>query len=386
MGEVLNSGMRVIVIGGGVIGCLTAWRLQQLGAEPVVLERSVLGRESSWAGAGILSPINPWLYPDSFTHLVDASLALYPSLSQELASESGMSIEWHKSGLMVPLFHDDVVNHESQAVAWSKKFGWQLERLGHAQALEYEPALSSDVRGALLWPEVAQVRNPRLLQAVQKAMQNRGIEIREQAEVVGLHEANGAVQGVRLRGGEVVAGDAVLLAAGSWSGELSRAMGFEIPIEPVKGQLVLLKAKPGLLRHIVKHDRAYFVPRADGRILVGASMEKVGFEPGNTEEVVQALLDAMVRIAPGLKEAEIERQWMGFRPGSPDGLPYLGPVEGKPGLWVASGHYRNGVVLAPGTARVMSHWIMGREPELDLQDFRVSRQQVSSRSIGFPEG
>ncbi len=378
------SPARVVIIGGGIIGSLTAWRLKQLGIEPVIVERGRLGRESSWAGAGILCPIQPWLYPDAFTHLIDASLAMYPALRDELTERTGISPEWLKSGLMVPFFPDDDVDHKQAALDWSRRFGWQVKDLDAAQARAQEPMLAADTSGALFWPEVAQVRNPRLLQAVCAVLQQEQIEIREEAEVVGLLEAGGRVSGVKLADGEALHADAVLVAAGSWSGELSKSLGFSIPVQPVKGQIVLLKSEPGRLKHIVKHDRAYFVPRADGRILVGASMEMVGFSTGNTPNEVNALLNGLSRLLPGLTDAPIERQWMGFRPGSPDGLPFLGPVHTHPGLWIASGHYRNGVALAPITAHIISRWMNNEVPELDMSCFLPERTVIESEAIGFP--
>ncbi|TLS76256.1 glycine oxidase ThiO [Mariprofundus erugo] len=377
--------MRVAVIGGGVVGCLTALYLHRLGAKPVVIERGRTGQESSWAGAGILCPIHPWLYPDSLSHFVDYSLNLYPALNRDLYHLTGMSIQWRKSGLMIPLFSDDRVNHQAQAIAWSQQFGWQLDLLNRQQAVAAEPTLSPEVDGALLWPEVGQVRNPRLLQAARKALELSGVEIREMCEVTSLLEAGGRATGLMLADGSSIEADAVLLAAGSWSGMLAEQWGISLPVEPVKGQIVLLKDTPGKLAHIVKHDDAYLVPRVDGHILIGASMERVGFSKGNTEPVVNRLLEATCRMAPGLKDAEIVEQWMGFRPGTPDGLPYLGPVNGRPGLWVATGHYRNGVVLAPGTAELMSRWMMGEEPAVDVTGFRIDRPVYESAAVGFPD-
>lgn len=379
-----KGGSKVVVIGGGIVGCMTAWRLKQQGAEPVILERGRIGHESSWAGAGILSPINPWLYPDAFTRLVEASLTLYPSLQRELETLTGISSEWFRSGLLVPLFNDDTVDHREPALAWSARFGWQVEELDTAAALAAEPALSDDVAGALLWPQVGQVRNPRLLKALHRALSDAGVEMVEQAVVDELIRKDGRATGVRMVDGREIAADAVLLAAGSWSGDLATQSGFRLPVEPVKGQIVLLRGESGVLRHIVKHDAAYFVPRRDGRILVGASMENVGFRGGNTVAEVHRLLQATLRIAPHLCDLEIERQWMGFRPGSPDGLPFLGPVESLPGLWVASGHYRNGVVLAPVTAELISRWILGEAPSLDMTPFRPERNVEASGSLGYP--
>jgi len=379
-----STPLRVAIIGGGIIGSLTAWRLKQLGMQPVIIERGRLGRESSWAGAGILCPIQPWLYPDGFTHLVDASLAMYPALQEELTARSGISPEWLKSGLMVPFFPDDESDHRQPALDWSARFGWQVQELDATQARQHEPTLAHDTSGALLWPEVAQVRNPRLLQGVLGIIQQEGIEVIEQAEVTGLIDAAGKVAGVMLADGRSVHADAVLLAAGSWSGGLAESMGIVLPVQPVKGQIVLLNSEPGRVRHIVKHDRAYFVPRDDGRILVGASMEMVGFKSGNTVAEVQAMLNALTRMLPGLNDAVIERQWMGFRPGSADGLPFIGPVPERPGLWVASGHYRNGVALAPITAHIISRWMAGEPPETDMSCFLPGRAVLDSKDVGFP--
>lgn len=376
--------VRVAVIGGGIIGCLTAWRLKQLGMQPVIIERGGLGQESSWAGAGILCPIQPWLYPDDFTHLVDASLAMYPELQAELTERSGISPEWLQSGLMVPFFPDDETDHRQAALDWSKRFGWQVRELDASQARHHEATLADDVSGALVWPEVAQVRNPRLLQAVYAVIAQEQVEVITQAEVTGLIDAGGRVGGVTLADGRNIHADAVLLAAGSWSGGLAESMGIKLPVQPVKGQIVLLQSEPGRVGHIVKHDRAYFVPRRDGRILVGASMEMVGFKTGNTVAEVQAMLNALTRLLPGLSDACIERQWMGFRPGSADGLPFIGPVHERPGLWVASGHYRNGVALAPITAHIISHWMNGSPPELDMSCFLPGRTVMDSSEIGFP--
>jgi len=378
-----GDGKRVAVIGGGVIGCLTALYLHRLGASPVILEKGSVGREASWAGAGILCPIHPWLYPDSFTHLVEESLALYPDLSAMLLEMTGIAIQWRTTGLLIPFFEDDRIHHREDALAWSERCGWPVEALDAAQTRAHEPTISEQVQGSLLWPEVGQVRNPRLLAAARKALERCGVPIREQSEVIGLDENKGGYT-LRLAGGDTIEAEDVLLAAGSWSGELSRMMGLQLPVEPVKGQIVLLKDEPGRVHHIIKHDAAYMVPRVDGHILVGASMERVGFRSGITDEVIGQLLEAAYRITPGLKDAQMVQQWMGFRPGSPDGMPYLGPVQGRPGLWIASGHFRNGVALAPGTAELMSRWIMGEAPQSDLSDFRVNRPAIEKDKVGFP--
>ncbi len=380
----------VAIVGGGVIGCLTAIELRRAGLRPVVIERGEAGREASWAGAGILCPIQPWLYPDAFTRLAMASLAMWPDLARELEARTGIATQWRRTGLTIPFFAEDAAAERDEALAWSRRFGWRVEELDAAAARAREPVLAADVRQALCWPDVAQVRNPRLLRAVRARMRALEIPLCEGREVVAPVEADGRVAGVRLAGGGEVRAPHVLLAAGSWSGELARRFGVALPVEPVKGQIALLRASPGRVRGIIKHPSVYFVPRVDGRVLVGASMERVGFTRGTTAREIARLLAAMRRIAPGLADAPVEREWMGFRPGTPDGLPCLGPVRGRKGLWVASGHYRNGVLLAPASARLMAGWIAdGRPPApfsaADMPCFDPLRVFDEDARIGFPQ-
>ncbi len=378
--------VKVVVIGAGIVGLLTALRLKQKGVEVVVLEKGKAAREASWAGAGILCPIHPWLYPDDFSVLVNHSLALYPDLQAELARETGHDIQRIKSGLLIPCFAEDKHKHQEAAAAWSAKFGWDMQRLSRDQALAAEPALSAHVEEALLWPAVYQVRNPELLHAVLLYARKLGIELVEHVEVASLLEDEaGRVCGAQSSAGVAYHADAVLLAAGSWSADFAAQSGFDLPVHPVKGQIVLLKGEPNTVKHIIKHDDAYFVPRKDGRVLVGATMEYVGFERGNTVEALHALLAASARLVPGLNDAQVEKQWMGFRPGSPDGLPFLGEAPNKQGLWVATGHYRNGVALAPITATLMADWICGKQPDMDMRAFSPARVAKANASIGYPQ-
>ncbi|MDQ7003402.1 MAG: glycine oxidase ThiO [Ghiorsea sp.] len=378
--------MKVVVIGAGIIGLLTALRLKQQGVDVVVLEKGKVAQESSWAGAGILCPIHPWLYPDSFTDLVNASLDLYPDLQAELEAETGHDIQRIKSGLLIPCFADDKVKHQEDAQTWSDKFAWDMQRLTPTQAVEKEPTLSAHVVEALLWSDVYQVRNPELLRAVLLYLRKLGVDVIEDCEVSQLLEDKASnICGVKTVQSETYAADAVLLAAGSWSANLTQQSGFKLPVQPVKGQIVLLKTKPNTLKHIIKHDDAYFVPRKDGRILVGATMENVGFERSNTVEALDELLAATQKLVPGLKDAQVEQQWVGFRPGSPDGLPFLGKMPSKKGLWVATGHYRNGVALAPITAKVMADWICGAQPSLNMDAFSPNRPMKESIFVGYPK-
>jgi len=375
---------KVLIVGGGIIGCMTAWFLHRLGADPMIVERGNIGQESSWAGAGILCPIQPWLYPDSFSHLIQHSLNMFEDVQADIERLSGISAQWVKSGLLIPSFEGDT--DIEKAMQWSKRFDWSVQHLNASEARQDTSLLSSSVQSALLWPDVAQVRNPRLLKGLHQIIKQLNIPHLEQCEVDGICIKQGKVCGLRLKDGGSLKGDAVLLAAGSWSGDLAKKWGVVLPVQPVKGQIALLKTAPNVLNRIVKHHSAYFVPRQDGRILVGASMESVGFKRGTTHHEIQKLLVAIKHVLPDLANAEIEHQWMGFRPGSPDGMPLLGEVEDIQGLWVSSGHYRNGVALSPISADIMSHWILGEKPVLsgvDMCCFSVGRQTVD-QTVGYP--
>ncbi|MBF0281815.1 MAG: glycine oxidase ThiO [Zetaproteobacteria bacterium] len=377
--------MRVVIVGGGIIGCLTACYLKQRGASPVVVEKERMGQESSWAGAGILCPIQPWLYPDEFSHLINASLALYPALRDQLEAATGISIEWQQSGLIAPFFDFDRSDDYHAALNWSARLGWKVESLTPEAAVAQEPMLSRDhLTRALHWPDVAQLRNPRLLKAVRAWMEQLAIPIHEGRDVIHIEEKNNQSISVQTRDGQSLEAEHVLMACGSWSGDLAARIGFQLPVQPVKGQIVLLKDHPGLMKHIVKHESIYFVPRRDGRILAGASLENVGFQTGNTVRVVSKILSDIQRVASGLLDVEIEQQWMGFRPGSPDGMPYLGIVPGFERLWVASGHYRNGVALAPITATAMSQRILTGDADIDLAPFSLQRSMENVQKIGYP--
>ncbi|MDQ6964642.1 MAG: glycine oxidase ThiO [Mariprofundales bacterium] len=377
--------MRITVIGGGIIGCLTSCYLRQRGFRVTLIEAGDVGRESSWAGAGILCPIQPWLYPDIFTEFIHRSLELYPDLSSLLLKRTGVDIGWRESGMLIPFFGGEP--HWQAAIDWSQRCGWQVEQQDGEAALMEEPVLARSVQRALLWPQVAQLRNPRLLKAVRIWMAQLGVELLSGCRVQQIVTERGGVAGVLLADGGRLAAERVLVAAGSWSDQLLQPFGISLSIQPVKGQIVLLKTAPGRVRRIIKHDRIYLVPRDDGRLLVGASMENVGFRAGNTVAAVHALLDGVMRLFPGLEQCEIERQWMGFRPGSPDGMPFLGAIDGVDGLFVASGHYRNGVALAPITAYSMARLIGGDDAAAaaDLAPFSPLRVVDSSPVTGYTE-
>lgn len=349
----------VIIVGGGIVGAACAERLSRAGHEVVLIERGQVGDEASRAGAGLLTPVHPWNYPEPLLELDEACLPLWPELAERLRTETGTDIEYRRTGLLALILTDEDEAEADRRVVWKRTRGEVVERLTTDDALRVEPALSPDVRGALHFPELAQVRNHRVAPALATAAEARGARILERTSVLGLIEEEGRCVGVRTGVGERRA-DHVVVAAGAWSGGLLAAADCPSAAAtiPARGQMLLLRTRPGSLTHMVLGDGHYLVPRRDGRVLVGSTVEYVGFDRRVTVDGVSRLTAALHRLAPGLDDAELETTWAGLRPDSPDHMPLIGPV--RPGLLLATGHFRNGVMLAPITAEIVLELVESR--------------------------
>ncbi|CAD5109029.1 Glycine oxidase [Pseudomonas carbonaria] len=318
------------------------------------------GQESSWAGGGIVSPLYPWRYSPAVTALAHWSQDFYPQLGEQLLAETGVDPEVHVTGLYW-LDLDD----EAEALAWARREGRPLSVVGIDEAYRSVPVLGPGFSHAVYMAEVANVRNPRLTRALREALLRMpNVTLREHCAVQGFLREGERVVGVRTADGELRA-DRVVVAAGAWSGELLAGLGIELPVEPVKGQMILFKCAEDFLPSMVLAKGRYAIPRRDGHILVGSTLEHVGFDKTPTEEALVSLRASAIELLPALAEAEVVKQWAGLRPGSPEGIPYIGPVPGFDGLWLNCGHYRNGLVLAPASCRLLADLLLGREPIID---------------------
>lgn len=359
----------VVVVGGGLLGMLTARELASAGLTVDLLERGVVGKESSWAGGGILSPLYPWRYPDGVTELARAGQARYRALCESLRETVGIDPEWTRSGLLM-LGLDD--GERARAAAWGERFGYRLELTDAAAAQAIEPRLAASA--AAVWmPEVAQVRNPRLLKALRAELGAAGVTFREGTDVAGFELAGGRLTGLRLRDGSRLAAERAVVAGGAWTGELLASTGFALPVVPVRGQMILLRGVPGLLGRIVLAGDRYLIPRRDGRILAGSTLEPVGFRKETTPEAREELHAAALALVPALADLPIEAHWAGLRPGSPTGVPFIGEHPGIAGLFVNAGHFRNGVVLGLASAQLAADLVTGRATALDPMAYRLPR-------------
>ena len=354
----------VFIVGGGIIGLLSARALIHAGRRVAILERQQIGQESSWAGGGILSPLYPWRYPEAVNQLAFWGQAHYPQLVQDLEKNTGIDAQWRQSGMLI------LGEHEQQpALKWAADHHLPMQLLQSPALMAHEPGLSTHSAGLLL-PAVAQIRNPRLLKALRQDLLQTGATINEQVSVTGFSRERGQLTEILTTNG-VIAATECLITAGAWSGALARAAGLQLPINPVRGQMLLLRARPETLRHIILKDDRYLIPRGDGRILVGSTIEHAEFDKSTTTDARAELLRAATQLMPSLKDSAIEHHWAGLRPGSPEGIPYIGEHPKIRGLFVCAGHYRNGIVLGPASARLAADLILRRTPVFDPTPYQL---------------
>jgi glycine oxidase len=358
----------VVILGGGVIGLMTAYFLGKDGASVVVLDKGELGQEASWAGAGILPPGDSAQAKSPFDQLRSLSVGLYPGLAAELFERTGIDTGYRRCGGIEFLESAGDATHDE----WHGE-GIRTERLTAAAAHQLEPALGQGLGEALLLPDLAQVRNPRLLQSLITACQSlKNIELQPGVSAYGLLKDGNRIDAVHTSRGLTEA-NKYLIATGAWTDGLLRPLGWSLPIEPVRGQIALLNPGMTLLSRVLMWGSQYMVPRVEGRILVGSTEEYAGFDKRPTATGIHGLLELAIRLVPDLAAATIEKTWAGLRPGSRDGLPYLGRIGEFDNLFVAAGHFRAGLQLAPGTAVVMKELLLDRPTTIPLDAFDPAR-------------
>lgn len=355
-----------IVIGGGVIGMMTARALHLSGMEVLLLERGSLGGESSWAGGGIISPLYPWRYQNSVNQFAQHSKTLYPDLVAGLSDESGVDCELLHSGLLV-IDQDE----NEAALAWAQQWSENLQQITDRKTLSsIEPVLAEGIEQALWMPDVMQVRNPKIIKALKGSFEYLGIAYREHASVEEIVISNGCVTGVRL-GDEVLGADRVIVAGGAWSAGLIDAVQ-HVDVEPVKGQMIMFKGKPDLVKRITLSQGHYIIPRRDGHVLAGSTLEKAGFDKTTSDSALEELRETAAAIVPVLASLPVERQWAGLRPGTKNGIPYVCAIDEVDGLYLHAGHYRNGIVLGPASVQLMTEIVLGKETFCDASPYKVN--------------
>jgi glycine oxidase len=371
-----TAGARTIaIVGGGVIGLSIGWRLAAAGLRVSIFERDSAGHGATWAAAGMLaagSEVEPG--ENALYALLRQSQDMWPAFAAELANASGVDVQLRTEGTLTVALTADELGRLRQTHALQQRFGVEAVWLTRDETLAREPALNPRLTGAVLVPGDHQVDNRILAEALKTAFARSGGVLHERAGAVGVHSVGGKAVGVTA-GGTVYPADSVIVAAGAWTPDVPGLPAeASPPVRPVKGQMLALAMDRDapILSHVLWTQKAYLVPRRDGRLLVGATTEERGFDASLTAGGMLSLLESAWRALPGVEELALIESWVGFRPGSRDDAPILGSTD-IPGLVLATGHHRNGILLTPVTAQAIADLVLTGETDRAIAGFGLDR-------------
>jgi glycine oxidase len=361
----------VLLIGGGVVGLSLAWELASNGTQVHVVDSGQLGREASWAAAGMLPPgptAEKRASCSAYDQIQGLSHELHSDWHERLRHEVGIDNGYRPMGAVYAAETlGALAQHTNEWTRWGLEFH-DLDRAGIA---DLEPNLRFDGQVVLL-PSECQLRPPWHLKALVAACQKMGVKLTPGCQVTGFEDQGGRVSSAVTSLGRISAGQ-YCLTSGCWSGQVAVGLGLNLTIRPVRGQILLLNGQPGVLQRIVNAGPRYLTPRADGRVLVGSTQEDVGFNKQNTVEGVAELMNFARELCPALAGFTLEQSWSGLRPGTADGLPFLGRVPNLENAWLATGHFRAGIQLSAATAVIMRSLILGQEAPVDVVSLSVDR-------------
>lgn len=362
----------VAIIGGGVIGCAAAYALSAAGVRVVVLERGEIACEASGEAAGMLAPQAEASAAGPFLALGTRSRDLFPALAEALREETGLDVGYRRDGTVYPCLNEEEEAEARQRFAWQRDRGLPVEWWDAQEVRKAEPGITPAVRGALFIAGDHHVVSGALTRALAVGAARRGAEIREGAPVTGFVRDRKRIVGVKSVGSTVSAGR-YILAAGPWSAQVGYLLGLPVPVLPVKGQLCMAGFLQGGPRHVLYSHLAYMVPRPGGEVVLGTTVEFAGFDKQVTVGGLRGILAGACALYPAVAAAPLRQVWAGLRPYTTDELPLLGAVPEVEELLVATGHHRNGILLAPITAQVLRELVVGGRTSLSLEPFRVDR-------------
>jgi glycine oxidase len=360
----------VAIAGAGVIGGAIAFELARAGLKVALFDRQTPGKEASWASAGILSPAPETAGMIPLVAIGKASMALYPEFVKDMEGVSGENAGYRPKGTIQALFSRDARAELSTVIALHHGVGLKAEPLSTQEARKLEPALSEEMEAAILRPDEASIDNRALTETVLAAARKSGAEIFPASEVTAIGNQENRCAGLVV-GSEKIAADWTVIAAGCFSASIEGVKKYA-PVRPAKGQILALRGDGLKIERVLWSENIYLVPRNDGKIIAGATVEDVGFDKRLTAGGMEKNLKGAIELVPALANAAIEETWAGLRPGTPDHLPILGPTDLE-GLLIATGHFRSGIILTPITARLIREWITLQRVSVDWDRFSPLR-------------
>jgi glycine oxidase len=366
--------MSTVIIGGGVIGLSIARELHKRGVRGIsVVDRSKVGREASWAAAGMLAPNAETDRIDDLYRFCAESNVLYAKFAKDLLAETGVDVGYNCSGTLELAFDHEKAVNLAHKYAKQRSSDIQVEALQPEDLLRLEPNISPDVMSGLFYPADGQVDNRKLVMALEDFSRRNGIDLIEDTEVSGLLIEDGTVVGVRHQNGTLNA-DLTILTTGAWTSNIKFGDApSQLSVKPIRGQMLSMHGPTGVFRSVIYGAGAYLVPRADGRVLVGATVEDRAFDRTLNEDATRELQASAIKTVLALSKFEVGEVWCGFRPIAADGLPIIGEIAGLSNLVVATAHFRNGILLAPLTARIVASLVTENSRSEFLEAFSPAR-------------
>lgn len=364
--------MHIAIIGAGISGLLSALELVEQGCTVSIFDQQRAGKAASWAGGGILSPMYPWRYPQAVNQLAQFGKALYQDWNNKLLPKTGIDFEIHETGLLI--FDEDDFEIGLNYAQQHQQPMQHCEYLQQAQLKKVNPHISEQFKQAIYFPQLANVRNPRLLKSLLHYLQHHPqVQFHENTWIDTFEKKQQQIQFVQTQAGQKIYADHYVIATGAWSQHWSEQLALQIPVTPVQGQMLLFKTPENWLPTMCMNQVMYLIPRLDGHVVCGSSMDSIGFDQRPTVQTQHNIFKACTAMVPELANFPIVKQWAGLRPSSPTGIPYIGAMPELNNLWANFGHYRNGLCMGPASARLLRQLILKQDTLVDAEVYSTTR-------------
>ncbi|TSH78124.1 FAD-dependent oxidoreductase [Acinetobacter sp. RF15A] len=366
--------MHIAIIGAGITGLMSALELLEQGCSITILDQQAAGQAASWAGGGILSPMYPWRYPNAVNTLARHAKPLYQAWNQKLQPTSGIDFQIHNTGMLI--FDESDFEIGLRYAEQYQDPQQQAQLLDQRQLGQINPRVDqTKFKQALYFPELANIRNPRLLKSIISYLrQHPRVIWQEHCKISQLDIQQGHVQQISSENGLSFQADQFVIATGAWSAYWSEQLGFDIPVQPVQGQMLLFKTPEHWLPSMCMHKVMYLIPRRDGHVLCGSSMRQVGFDTSPSTEIRQDIFAACLEMVPELADFPVVKQWAGLRPSSPDGIPYIGKMPHLDNLWINFGQFRNGLCMGAASGKLLAQLMLEQPTFVDPEPYNPAQR------------